>query len=110
MGAALTQLSTKSPRQLIEAILDPNREVDPRYSGYSVLLVDGRIVTGVIREETAGQIVIVAAGGEVLSVKRDDIEQIKSTGLSLMPTGIEEQLSPQQLAEVLVFLRNLENE
>ncbi len=110
VGAALTQLSTKSPRQLIEAILDPNREVDPRYSGYSVLLVDGRIVTGVIREETAGQIVIVAAGGEVLSVKRDDIEQIKSTGLSLMPTGIEEQLSPQQLAEVLVFLRNLENE
>jgi putative heme-binding domain-containing protein len=106
VGAALNQLADKSPQQLIEAILDPNREVDPRYAGYTLLLLDGRVITGVIQEETANQITLATAGGEQLRVNRGDIDEMKSTGVSLMPTGLEEQLTPLQLAEILVFLQN----
>lgn len=104
VGAALKQLGDKSPTQLLEAILDPNREIDPRFAGYTILLADGSIIAGVIREESATQITVKAAGGKEHIVQRQEIDQIKSTGVSLMPEGMEEQLDETQMRELIGFL------
>ncbi|MCR9291346.1 MAG: c-type cytochrome [bacterium] len=105
VGAALTQIHEKSPRQLLEAILDPNREVDPRYISYSVLLDDDRTLAGVIGSETASQIVLVESGGKPHTIRRSQITRLKSSGISLMPEGMEQQLTPTQMQELIVFLR-----
>ncbi|MGN6544064.1 MAG: PVC-type heme-binding CxxCH protein [Aureliella sp.] len=105
VGPPLKQLGDKSPEQLLDIVLDPNREVDPKFLGYSVLLGDGRVLAGIIREESAGQIVLAEAGGKQHTIARSDIEQIKTTGLSLMPVGLEEQISPEQMKELIGYLK-----
>ncbi len=105
VGPPLKQLADKSPEQLLDIILDPNREVDPKFLGYSVLLEDGRVLSGIIREESAGQIVLAETGGKQHTIPRSEITQLKSTGLSLMPVGLEEQIQPQQMAELISYLK-----
>jgi putative membrane-bound dehydrogenase-like protein len=105
VGPPLKQLADKSPLQLLETILDPNREVDPKYASYSVLLQDGRVFAGIIAEEASSQIVIAEAGGKKHTIARSDIDQLRSTGVSLMPTGLEQQVTPEQMNHLISFLK-----
>ncbi|MFO1062437.1 MAG: PVC-type heme-binding CxxCH protein [Pirellulales bacterium] len=105
VGPPLKQLGDKSPEQLLDIILDPNREVDPKFLGYSALLEDGRVISGIIREESAGQIVMAEAGGKLHTLARAEITRLQSSGLSLMPVGLEEQISPEQMRNLIAFLK-----
>ncbi len=105
VGPPLKQLADKSPMQLLETILDPNREVDPKYASYSVLLNDGRVFAGIIAEESSSQLVLAEAGGKKHSIPRAEIDQLRSTGVSLMPTGLEQQITPDQMNQLIAFLK-----
>jgi putative heme-binding domain-containing protein len=106
VGPPLRQLADKSAQQLLETILDPNREIDPRYVSYSILLEDGRVLAGIIEDETADQLVLKEAGGKQHVIHRADIEQIKNNGVSLMPVGLEENISPQQMSQLIQYLQS----
>ena len=54
----LAALPNKSGEDLLTAVLDPNREVDPRYIGYSVVTSDERVLTGIITTETPASVAI----------------------------------------------------
>ena len=103
----MKSLHEKSPEQLLISVLDPNREVDPRFQAYSVLIDDGRVITGVIREESANQIVLAESGGKLTTIARDEIEQIKGNGYSLMPQGLQQQLTPEAMVELIGWLRSV---
>lgn len=105
VGPPLKQLTEKSPQQLLEAILDPNREVDPKYASYSLLHSDGRVFAGIITEESSAQIVLSEAGGKQHTIARSDVQQLRSTGASLMPVGLEQQITPAQMVELIRFLK-----
>ncbi len=105
VGAGLKELNSKTPRQLLEAILDPDREIDPRFLSYTVLTEDDRVLTGVVRDETANQITLLESGGKQHTLSRDSVVQITSSGRSLMPTGLEEQISPDRMADLIAYLR-----
>lgn len=105
VGPPLRQLGEKSSQQLLETILDPNREIDPKYASYTLSLVDGQVLTGIIRDESAGQITLQQAGGQQHSVSRSDIDIMKNNGVSLMPVGLEESLTPEQMSALIVYLQ-----
>jgi putative membrane-bound dehydrogenase-like protein len=105
VGPPLKQLADKSPQQLLEIILDPNREVDPKYASYTVLLNDDRVFAGIIMEEAASQIVVAEAGGKRHTIARSDIDQLRSTGVSLMPVGLEQQIAPEQMNQLISYLK-----
>ncbi len=107
VGPPLNQLRDKTPQQLMEAILDPNREVDPKYVSYSVLLTDGRTFAGIIQDESATQIVLAEAGGKMHVIRRQEIELLRNSGTSLMPVGLEQQVSAEQMAPLLNYLRSV---
>ena len=86
-------------------MLDPNREVNPQYLNYAVLTTDGRQLTGMIAAETATSITLKRADNATDTVLRIDIEQLKSTGMSLMPEGMEKQIDQQTMADLLEFLK-----
>ncbi len=88
----------------MEAILDPNREVQPNYVGYLIVDTSGRSVTGLIQTETAGSLTLARDKGVTETIQKQDIEQIKSTGTSLMPEGLEKTIDPQSMADLLAFL------
>lgn len=97
---------TKTPAQLLEAILDPNRAVDANYFGYSLITNEGKVYSGIIAAETANSVTLKLQEGKTITVLRSDIDELRNTGLSLMPVGQEKNLNPQQLADLISFIKN----
>ncbi len=105
VGPPLKQLASKTPRELLETILNPNREVDPKYLGYQALLQDGRVLVGIVTDETADQLTLRQSGGKHVTILRREIEELKSTDQSLMPEGLEQQITPPQMQSLIQYLR-----
>ncbi len=108
VGPDLATVSSRSPEDLLVHILDPNREVAPNYINYNVATIDGRLVSGMITEETAGTVLLKRAEGASDQIARDQIDSISSTGVSLMPEGLEKGLSAQDLADLIAFVRSIQ--
>jgi putative heme-binding domain-containing protein len=103
IGPAIAAIGTRTPDTLLTAILDPNREVDPRYLAYTVQTVDGRTLSGIITAETATTVTLRRADGSD-TVLRSRIEDLRSAGVSLMPEGLEKNVPPADMADLLAFL------
>ncbi len=103
----LSALRNKSPEQLVIDIFDPSREVDPRYLNYQVTDKRGRSYTGLIAAETGGSITLRRGDKQEDTVLRTQIEEITATGKSLMPDGLEMQLSKQDLADLVAYLQGV---
>jgi putative membrane-bound dehydrogenase-like protein len=108
VGPDLATVANRTPQDLLVHILDPNREVAPNYINYNVALTDGRVVSGVIAEETATAVVLKRAEGASDRVPRDQIDTITSSGVSLMPEGLEQGLSAQDFADLIAFVRSIQ--
>jgi putative membrane-bound dehydrogenase-like protein len=108
IGPNLAAMKARGPEAILVNVLDPNREVNPQYLNYSLLTLDGRQLTGLIAAETATSLTLRRADNATDTVLRIDIDQLKSTGMSLMPEGLEKQIDPQGMADLLEFLRSAE--
>jgi len=106
VGPKLAALKDLSSAFLMTAILDPNRAVDGKYHTYTVVTEDGLQKNGLIAAETANSLELIDAQGKKHTILRIDIEQLNSSGVSLMPEGLEKVLMPQDLADVMEFLRS----
>lgn len=104
VGPDLASVASHSRDQNMADILDPNRSVASDFVSYIVAGRDGRIVTGVIVAETSGSITLRRLEGVDETIARREIEELKSTGKSLMPEGLEQVLSRQEMADLLEFL------
>ena len=98
-------LGGKSAEDLLIAILDPNREVDPRYLEYIVVTKSGKLHSGRIVVETGTSLTLRRAEGAEDVILRADIDTVQATAKSLMPEGLENQLSPQDVADVIAYLQ-----
>jgi putative heme-binding domain-containing protein len=107
VGPDLASVANKSPRDLLIALLDPSREAQPNYASYTAVLTDGRIVTGIIAAETASSVTFRRAEGKEDLVLREQIEELKSNGQSLMPVGLEKDVTPQEMADVIAFIKGI---
>ena len=104
IGPDLSTVAGKPTEQLIEAILDPSRAVEQRYLTQKVTLKNGKEITGLLAEETAGSITLKLGGASEVILKANIARQ-EAGKKSLMPDGLETVLTPQQLADVLAWLR-----
>lgn len=96
----------KLPAQLLTDILDPNRAIDNNYFNYAVVDRDGVVHTGVIATETATSITLRQPENKQVTLRRDAIEQVKSLGVSLMPVGLEKELSVEDMSDLISFIKN----
>lgn len=106
VGASLSNLTNLTSRFLVESILDPNRAVDPKYQNFVILTEDGRTLSGVLEEESANSVLFGQADGNRVTFSRSEIAELKNSGLSLMPEGFEQQLSPEQMRDLVGFIAN----
>lgn len=107
VGPDLTSVANKSPEDLLIALLDPNREAQPSFASYTVLTTDGRVVTGLIAAESAESVTLRQAEAKETTIRREDIEVMNANGVSLMPAGLEKDLSPRQIADVIALVKSL---
>jgi putative heme-binding domain-containing protein len=104
IGPDLAALTDRSVDALLAAIFDPNREVDARYVSYSVARKDGRVASGMIAAETASAVTLKREQGQTEVILRDDIEDLVSAGRSLMPEGLENDVKPAEVADLVAYL------
>ena len=72
---------------------------------YSAIANDGRVFSGKLETETGSSITLLAAGGKRHTILRRDIEELRSSNQSVMPEGIEKEINPQDLADLIQFVR-----
>lgn len=107
VGPNLATVSNKSAADLLISILDPNREALPTYNSYTIVTEQGQILNGLIAAESATSVTLRRADGAQDVVLRANIDQFVSNGISLMPEGLEKDITPQQLADVIEFVRSI---
>ena len=104
VGPDLSALTDRSAQAMLTAIFDPNRAVEAKFLNYTAVTDDGVTYTGMLASETGSSITLLAADGKEISLLRGDLEALASSTKSLMPEGMEKDLAPQDLADMLVYL------
>jgi putative membrane-bound dehydrogenase-like protein len=104
IGPDLGTVAGKPVDQIIESILDPNRAVEQRYAVQTVRTKDNQDHVGLILEENSNNITLrTGTSTELILIK--NIAQRSSTSRSLMPDGLESVLKPQDLADLMAWIR-----
>ena len=104
VGPDLAALEDRSPEAILIAVLDPNRAFESKYSEFTVHLSDGRIRAGMIASETSVAVTLRRQQAEQDVILRADIEEMIASGRSLMPEGLEKDLKPSDVANLIAFI------
>ena len=106
VGPDLASLTDKSVRSMLVAILDPNRAVEDKYGQYTVETSNGDIFAGVVEQESDTSVTLVGIGGIRHEALKSNIRSMESSGVSLMPEGLEAGLDSQGMADLIAYLRD----
>ncbi len=104
VGPDLATLANKSTNYLLSEVFDPNRNLDSRYAEYQAITKDERTISGVLATETASAITIRGQQGKEETILRADILTLRGSGKSLMPEGLEKEITRQDAADLFAYL------
>ncbi len=106
-GPDLTHVGkTRTERDLLESILFPSLSFVRSYEPMQVTTHDGKVLNGVIRDESAKEYVLATGPNQEIRISRDEVDQIQPSSVSIMPAGLDKQLTTQELADLVAFLKN----
>lgn len=104
VGPEITLNGRNDFTQLLSNIFDPNLVIGAGYRSCTVITDDGRALSGLLAEDSPERVVLKVQGGKVEIIPRNTIEEYKLSELSLMPEGIEKQLSRQEIADLMAYV------
>jgi putative membrane-bound dehydrogenase-like protein len=105
-GPDLTHIArTRTERDLLEAIVFPSASFVRSYEPIVVLTHDGRTLNGILKRDAPEEIVLTLTADQEARIPRDEIAAMKPSKTSIMPAGLDQQLTPQDLADLLAFLK-----
>jgi putative heme-binding domain-containing protein len=108
IGPDLSTIGAQFDRaQLAEAVLYPSRAIREGYHQMTVTTVDGRVVSGLVRAESADAITLRDADGKDHTIRADDIDKRSGSGVSLMPEGLHAGITPPEFADLVSYLSGL---
>ncbi len=87
-------------------ILDPNQSISHGFDLWNVALQNGESRQGVITDETPSSVTVRTANGQVSTIAREEIISQKALNMSAMPVGLEKEISLQEMADLLAYLRD----
>ncbi len=106
VGPDLSGVNNKSKEELLQSILNPSYAIEPRFVNYMVTTKDGRMFDGVIGNETPGAITLRGGSEEGdITILRQNISEVRSSNISLMPDELEKTVNKQGLADIIAYLR-----
>ena len=106
-GPKLSEIGTKMPKEeLLRSIVHPSAGIAFNYEGWEIKLKDGSTLSGIISSKTETDVDLKFPGGNKLTLKRSDIQNMKKLNESLMPEGLHQSMTQQELADLLEFLKN----
>jgi putative heme-binding domain-containing protein len=106
VGPSLQGVTKRFSRDdLMTAILDPNRDVPPRYRSSRFTTSDGKFFEGVIIYEAVDGVILQTGPDTTVRISGDRIESRQPLTTSLMPTGLLESLSNREVADLIAYLK-----
>jgi putative membrane-bound dehydrogenase-like protein len=106
-GPDLTAIGRiRSDRDLLESIVFPSASLVRSYEPVQLITKQGLSHNGLIRSETSDEIVLATGPNQEVRIARSEIEDQQPSKVSIMPAGLDKQLSEQELADLLAFLRS----
>jgi len=106
VGPDLTKIGgVRTERDLLESIVFPSASFVRSYEPTKITTLDGRVFNGIVKSEMADAVVLVVSATEEVRIVRGDIEAMTPGAISVMPSGLDQQLSKQDLADLVAFLK-----
>ena len=107
VGPVLSRIGqSRSRRELLEAILYPSARLEQAYQGIKVRTVEGDVVQGLVVSETANELELQVSADVRRRISKGEIEARETSTVSIMPVGLENQLSIEELSDLIAFLEN----
>jgi putative heme-binding domain-containing protein len=107
IGPELTRIGeTRTERDLLESILYPSLSFVRSYESVLIVTDEGRTINGTIRDETPQEYILTVAADQEVRVPRDQVEVLQPGTVSIMPAGLDNQLTTQELADLVAFLKD----
>jgi putative membrane-bound dehydrogenase-like protein len=106
VAPSIADSRTKTQEQLLVDILQPSKAIDNNYVSYSIVTADGQSLVGIIAAETATSVTLKMPENKVVSLLRGEIEELRSNGISLMPDGLEREITKQDMVDLISFIKN----
>jgi uncharacterized repeat protein (TIGR03806 family) len=108
VGPDLSKIAEKMDRaKILDTILNPSKDIDPKYLVYLVETSEGQLHSGLLVEKTDQQVVLKDAESKLTTVPADEIEQIVPQQQSIMPDLLLRDLTAEQVADLTAFLSSL---
>lgn len=102
-GPDLASLKNRRPACIMADILDPNLSIADGYDLWSVEMLNGEILQGIISSETPTTISLRNAGGQERNISRRDIKTFRVMDMSAMPVGLESNINHQEMVDLLAW-------
>jgi putative heme-binding domain-containing protein len=110
VGPDLSDIGARYPKDdIVQSILYPSAKIFSGYEPVTIATNDGRVLGGVIKNETADAITLQDADAKTTTVAKAEIEERKVSDVSIMPNGLAEGLSKQDFADLVSFLETLKD-
>jgi putative heme-binding domain-containing protein len=106
VGPDLTHANRKDRDYLLVSTVDPSAVIRKEYLAYQVQTTDGRLLTGVIADQTPGSITLVDAKNERTTLARGKIEELRELPVSLMPENLLKDLKPDEVRDLFAYLQS----
>lgn len=106
LGPDLTRIgSIRQERDLLEAIVFPSASFVRSYEPVTIATKDGKVFNGLVKKDAPDEMILSLNADQEVRVLRSDIEEMRPGSVSIMPAGLDQQLTPQELADLVAFLR-----
>jgi putative heme-binding domain-containing protein len=103
IGPDLSNLPQRDYASVLRDIAEPSYAINPDYIAQVITLNDGRVLTGALRTE-GDHLHIGDAQGKVTTLRRDQVESMQTSPVSIMPEGLPKQLGPEKMRDLLTYL------
>jgi putative heme-binding domain-containing protein len=105
MGPDLTTLSKRFTRkEILQSILHPSHVISSQYAAKTLLLIDGRQITGIVGPGAEGEKLVLKNDGEKINVPEEEIDELTPSRISAMPTGLLRELTLEEIANLFAYL------
>ena len=105
LGPDMGTIHNWMPEVIMANILNPNLSISSGFDLWEVELKNGESLQGIISSETPTTITLRNNGKLERTINRQDVKSLKSLDISAMPSGLEKQITKQEMADLLAFLR-----
>jgi putative membrane-bound dehydrogenase-like protein len=107
-GPDLTKIGgIRSDRDLLESIVFPSASFVRSYEPVKVEMKDGRTYSGILKKDAPDEVVLTINATDEVRLSRTEIDEVTPGTVSIMPAGLDQQLTPQELADLVAFLKSL---